>query len=471
MHEFTRNYYAVPVTDALRLILIYSLVAVILVGCWWLFFRDVIKAGLVTTMLMAMQFFFGVVQDTLIKNTSLFFSAYRFLIPAGLFFIGLTVYLLKKIKSPFNKLSFYLNSLLLLLVAIDSAWLIGKISADKNYVIINSSLNGHSIPDSCLKRDIYFLLMDQYAGNSALKEIYQFDNVEFLDELKKRGFFIAENSRSNYNLTPFSMASVLSMNYLDSDMAVTNKLNLSYCYQAIRNSSVIQFMKREGYTFYNYSVFDFPDQPAHKYESFLPYGADLVTLNTFTGRLKRDIKSSIAEGKFGSASARNKIVYENQGYNDSTFKLTEAIAGAKSSSPKFVYAHFMLPHFPYYYDKKGKPLPIEKLTDFKRTNSVDYIEYLQYANGKILKLIDYIFSKNEQPPIIILLSDHGSRHLKRGEEITNDFVNLNAVYIPGKNYTGFYDSISNVNEFRVLFNNCFAQQLPILKDSTNNIKN
>jgi len=70
----------------------------------------------------------------------------------------------------------------------------------------------------------------------------------------------------------------------------------------------------------------------------------------------------------------------------------------------------------------------------------------------------------------MILSDHGSRHLNKGEEVTNDFVNLNAKYIPGKNYALCYDSITNVNQFRVLFNTCFAQQLPLLKDSISDIK-
>lgn len=331
-------------------------------------------------------------------------------------------------------------------------------------------MNGRHIADSCRKPDIYLLLMDQYAGNSTLNKTFRFDNSDFLNELKKRGFYIAENSRSNYNLTPFSMASLLSMNYLDKEMALPIKLNLSYCYQAIRNSSVIKFLNGNGYSFYNHSVFDFPGKPAHKYEAFLPYGTALITLNTLTGRIGRDLNNSIKAGKFGSASERKKLVYENLDYNENTFTLTSQVVLQKTDSPKFVYSHFMLPHFPYYYDKGGKPLPLDKLTDFKRTNSNDYIEYLQYGNKKILTLLDNILLDSPNPPVILLLSDHGSRRLTKGEENTNDFVNLNAVYIPGQNYNQFYDSITNVNLFRATFNTCFAQQLPILKDSVSDVK-
>jgi hypothetical protein len=46
------------------------------------------------------------------------------------------------------------------------------------------------------------------------------------------------------------------------------------------------------------------------------------------------------------------------------------------------------------------------------------------------------------------------------------FMNLNSVYIPDGNYTGFYDGMLNVNQFRVILNSQFGQKLPLLKDYT-----
>lgn len=470
LHEFTRNYFAVPVAGSLLLMLVYSTASLLIAGICWLFFRDKMKASFLAFTIMSFQLFFGSIQDALKSWPVFFVSQYRFIIIISLFLFVLIAFALKKTRRKLFLLNYYLNLLFLLIIAIDVGWLTKKMGRENNYEAINKLMNDKSIPDSCYKPDIYLLLLDQYAGNSSLNKMYHFDNSYFLNELKSRGFYIAGTSRSNYNLTPFSMASALSMNYLDAQMALPTKLNLGYCYQAIRSSSAIKFLIVNGYNFYNYSVFDFPGKPAHKYEAFLPYGTSLITLNTFTGRIERDFNNSIREGKFGSASERNKLVYENLQYNDSTFTLTKKAASEKTSSPKFVYSHFMLPHFPYYFDKDGKELPIDKLTDFKRTNSSDYIGYLQYGNKKILSLLDNIFLHSTKPPVILLLSDHGSRHLNKSEETTNDFVNLNAVYIPGQNYKQFYDSITNVNQFRALFNTCFAQQLPLLKDSVSDVK-
>ena len=104
-------------------------------------------------------------------------------------------------------------------------------------------------------------------------------------------------------------------------------------------------------------------------------------------------------------------------------------------------------------------------------NKVDkkaYIEYLVYFNKKLLELADYIKTNSTHPPIIIFMSDHGFRQFEAGEKIDNlyQFMNINAVFMPDGNYSGFYDGMSNVNQFRVILNSQFGQQLPILKDST-----
>jgi hypothetical protein len=63
------------------------------------------------------------------------------------------------------------------------------------------------------------------------------------------------------------------------------------------------------------------------------------------------------------------------------------------------------------------------------------------------------------------MGDHGYRNLPSVKRPFNLLQNMSAVYIPGGNPIKMYDSISGVNEFRVLFNKLFNQNFPILKDS------
>jgi hypothetical protein len=129
-----------------------------------------------------------------------------------------------------------------------------------------------------------------------------------------------------------------------------------------------------------------------------------------------------------------------------------------------------MPHWPYFFTRTGIEIPVEKLTEEFIMDKKAYIEYLQYANEKLLALVDFIRKNSTRPPVIMLLGDHGYRQLKDDVEEKYHFMNLNAVYFPDGNYTAFYDGMTNANQFRVTLNSLFGQKLPLLKDSTSFIK-
>ncbi len=63
--------------------------------------------------------------------------------------------------------------------------------------------------------DVYYIILDAYGRADRLKQFYGYDNTPFLDALRKRGFYIAQNSRANYDQTCLCLPSSLNMNYLD----------------------------------------------------------------------------------------------------------------------------------------------------------------------------------------------------------------------------------------------------------------
>jgi hypothetical protein len=256
------------------------------------------------------------------------------------------------------------------------------------------------------------------------------------------------------------------MKYLDLNMATKAPGNIDYCYQQIRNSGVIKFLIANGYTFSNYSIFDFEDRPAINYDSFLPNNTSLITSQTFLSRVLKDISYNISTGRWKLKWGLEKRAYEHLSNNENVIRAVKESSSEKTNNPKFVYAHLMMPHYPYYFDSQNRPLPIQKLLPGQETDRENYIEYMQYCSYRILGLVDTIISHSDSPPVILLLGDHGFREGIEKEERKYVFMNLNAIYLPGKNYSLFYDSISNVNQFRVFLNTEFKQQLPLLKDST-----
>jgi hypothetical protein len=470
-HGFTINYDSVPVTDALLLTLEYLAVTAILSALVWFVFRDIIKTALLIAIAMSVYFFYGNILDFL-KNSFPASSIwrYRVLLPwFFLLFLAVFIWLYRR-KYPLYSVAFYLNILFSVFILWDGAQLLLKMPTVARAKAFHASDEGFTIYNNGNKPDIFLIIPDQYTGRSALRDVFHFDNSAFENELRRRGFYVATKSTSNYNFTPFSVASTLDMSYLSLPEGKQNYNTVNYSYSVIRNSRVLKFLSASGYNFYNCSVFDFDDHPAHKYTAFLPYGIKLITAQTFAGRLLEDFQNDVKEGKYGLTKLQRKLVYEDLRFNNRMIDLTVKMASQKAASPKFVYAHLMIPHFPHYFDSKGNLMPMNKLTVGGNSNRADYVEYLQYGNAKLLQLVDSILIKSTSPPVIILLSDHGFQHPGKDISRSYDFVNLNAVYFPGRNYNLLYDSISNVNEFRVILNSCLGQQLPLLKDSTYNLR-
>ena len=126
----------------------------------------------------------------------------------------------------------------------------------------------------------------------------------------------------------------------------------------------------------------------------------------------------------------------------------------------------MIPHHPYYFDSSGHSASYKMLNDDYAFNRKAFISYLKYANKKFLELIDTILASSVVPPIILLMSDHSFREFGETVDDKYHFLNLNTVFLPDSNYSGFYKGQTNVNQFRIILNSQFGQHLPLLKDST-----
>jgi Sulfatase len=259
------------------------------------------------------------------------------------------------------------------------------------------------------------------------------------------------------------------MQYLALHTKDRGQSDLTYCYENIKNNSLLLFLQQHNYQFYNYSIFDFEGQPGRRLEKFLPVKTRLITAQTFLSRAENSIFFNVVT-RLKSKAAIKKLTYAYKYNNENIYQLTWDIAAKKNTRPKFVYAHLELPHYPYYYDMNGAEQPLEKLTEGNQSNKTAYIEYLQYGNKKLTELIDHILQTSPSPPIIVLMGDHGFRHFSPPVEEKYYFMNLCAVHLPSGNYSVFNDSLTGVNMFRALLNTQYGQRLPFLKDSTSYLR-
>jgi len=467
LHGYNENFGFIDGKDILLLLLLYCSAAIVVYLLFFLFYRNRIKASLLALYVMSFFLFYGAVKDFL-KVQLPFAARYRFLLPLFLLVAGVLLVYIKKTKRSFSVIPLFFNMLLCVYIIVDLAGVSVKaIYPSPGKFSIYSYFNDGKYPliKNTQKPDIYFLLFDEYASSLSLKENYGFSNN--IDSfLLARDFHIQEKGFSNYNYTPASMASILNASYLAgiSNNTMLTVEDIGYCTRLVKNNEVIKFLANQGYNIVNYSVFDLAGNPSPVNQALLPLKTRLITDNTFLSRIRKDIEWRVIAENWLNNNTFYKIPEDNQ----ALLQMTKAFSAVKNQQPDFVYAHFYLPHDPFFTDRNGRMRDKKTVMaegQEKYRSSKSYLEYLVYTNTEIKKLIDTIMANTRGEAVIILMGDHGFRE-KIESNLHQNYQAMNAVYLPGKDYHLFYDSISSVNQFRVLFNTLFKQSIPLLKDST-----
>ena len=109
--------------------------------------------------------------------------------------------------------------------------------------------------------------------------------------------------------------------------------------------------------------------------------------------------------------------------------------------------------------------------------SENFIEQLIYLNNQLKILINKLLDNSDNLPIIILQSDEGTfpqRYRKKWKdfnwkeatelELKQKMGILNAFYLPGIEHINIYDTITPVNNFRLILNSYFKANYEILDD-------
>jgi hypothetical protein len=96
-----------------------------------------------------------------------------------------------------------------------------------------------------------------------------------------------------------------------------------------------------------------------------------------------------------------------------------------------------------------------------------FLDQVIYAGSRIDSLAAIANQQFQRPRVVIFLGDHGYRDTEN-DPVTRDkqFMNLSAIYFSDGDHSHVYDSISAVNLLRVVLNKYFNTVLPLLKDST-----
>lgn len=320
--------------------------------------------------------------------------------------------------------------------------------------------------------DVYYVILDGYASAETLRQVYSYDNREFLEALRARGFYVADRSLSNYSQTPLSLASSTNMEYLNRAVEIPGRQtkHLQPLYRLIEESRVLRAFQRRGYrtvTFQSGWTVTARNRNAD-------WDVNCGGWSEFGRVLAR---TTILEslGFFGTieVQTRNRVLCE--------FAMLPQIQH-RIPGPRYVFAHIVSPEPPLLFGRNGEPPPPTAESSSRQwRNRPGYVDQVIFINRSVLAVVDRILAEAQTPPVIVLQGDHGSAATgyqwmygdegppASGEEPGIDvFLRermgiLNAYHLPG-GPAGLYESISPVNSFRVILNRYLGERYRLLED-------
>jgi hypothetical protein len=452
--------------------LLYTLLYVLIVFLVWLFFvRSLEKSVLLSVVTTVFVFSFGhlftFVGDKEILGISIGFIK-LFLVSFILF--GVLCFLIIQRKHIPNLSLPFLPLVVLTLLNIAA---IGLYSFNNRQPISQPVLPVETVQtENQDLPDIYFIVLDAYAREDILKEVIGYDNSDFLNSLRSRGFYIPECAFSNYDGTISAVTSVLNYELIDpveSSETFTNN--------RIENNQARSIFHSYGYQFVG----------GRGYLQLIDIGSADIYLNH---TLEKNIKDSLDEERFASLYLNTTIFRVLSGLiennpekfsylpfwlvvdplsntdlleanfwfmqNNYMFDSLEKIP--EKAGNYFVYAHINAPHGPYVYHPDGS----FRFSPEEQDEKVLYQDAIIYINKRILEVVDTLQQESSQPPIIIIQGDHSIHHLTSG---LDKHKILSAYYLPGDLSVPPYDVITPVNNFPLILKNYFDSSIELLPDT------
>ena len=429
-----------------------------------LILKDSKKAALIVSIGLVLFFTYGHFYNILKGFTILdeVIGRHRYLIIPFILGIIIPTYFIIKSKIDFQNITKIVNgiSIVLVIMVFVNVTTFGMTEIESYSTIHYESTNDPmELQNIYNTPDVYYIILDEYGGPESMKYL-NYDNSQFYEFLKEKKFIIPEKSTGNYPISQFSIGSSLNMEYLSDLSNNVGKDSKSYLpiIQMVYNSQVIKNFKSLGYEIV---IFDSEFVPAknfvlvddikcHKDEmnSIL---LDSITRMTMMGYFVERVDEEKRRDLIKCAFSESKTIGNNK------------------DKPIFAFIHILLPHPPNIFGPNGESVtPGIPISSEIWDEKIAYIDQLKFANKEITKVIEKILDEDEKS-IIIIQSDTGSGfdiNWKNPDEsmILQRLSILNAYYVPEISENQFYENITPVNSFRIIFNDYFNGNYKILED-------
>lgn len=302
------------------------------------------------------------------------------------------------------------------------------------------------------KRDIYLIVLDEYANAEVTGRVLGFDNHVFLDSLRQLGFVVPA-VHSNYLHTFLSLPSLLNAFHVAglSDELGRRSLDRTVPDYLVEHNRTIPFLESQGYRFAFFPSLSW-EATRHHPQADLEFHAwhELDPAREVTRSGLRQVLTRTSLLKFvdwgGGRLARGHVTR--------TFAALAQIP--ETPGPVFTFAHLMSPHGPYVFDRDCRPAHHKRAgkTRLER-EAAAYVAQIQCLNHLVLDLVTTLLRTSKLPPVILLQGDHGSKMLLFDKAPSAEKITLaaakerlgafGAYYLPDHGDQVFGDSVTIVN--------------------------
>ena len=221
----------------------FILPTILIIGSAFLFFlclkyvlKNGKKAALIISLAFIIFFSFGHTYNILNQaNTSdIDLGSNRILLPIFTILFVIGTFLIIKTKRTLDNATSIVNTISVAFIAVivvmvgietfacdecliqqDTSWEFDFNSTEKIDFSPHFEEHSFTISEYDTLPNVYYIILDGYPRNDVLKEHMNFDNNEFTNILKQRGFHVAENSYANYSFSSQSISSTMNMDYVN----------------------------------------------------------------------------------------------------------------------------------------------------------------------------------------------------------------------------------------------------------------
>lgn len=475
---YTHNIYDTRISQLFVPLIFILSISVILIISLRLITKSDAKTGIILSFFYILFFSYGPILTSIRKlddGTDLDIIIFF----VEIIFLGIGIFFIARSKRSFRILIGFMNvfSITLISFSLFNASIFAfsqSTEIDKPKVMTHSDTRNTFDPE--MLPNIYHIILDAYGREDILKELYNYDNSDFTDYLRSKGFYIASKSVSNYSQTFLSLGSMLNLNYIDDVVpGITAKSrDKNWWEYPIRDFLFFNIIKKIGYNIFALS------------SGYNP--TELINADVYNNQVyMKDFDNLLFNTTLLVPLAARGFKFYDQ-HSLRRKRILGAFENLKNMpefrSPTYIFAHIMSPHPPFIFDEHGNTF--DAPWEFTNDDGSKYYQYpgaskakyyeeygnqLTYLNSELKEVINSILSSPNRPTIIIIQGDHGLRSHIYWENIEKanykeSLSILNTYYFYDGNYKQLYKNISPVNSFRIIFNQYMGMNYELLDDKS-----